>query len=362
MLDDGVHDAQRLKELQALPLDRKVRITQTRIMEWVYYWQKRGKGVSVSFSGGKDSTVLLDLARRAFPDIPAVFVNTGLEYPEIQKFAKSFPNVTELRPTMRFDEVVSRYGYPVISKNVADVIHGARLGQGWRTQALHGQYFYGENKDRESMRNCKKYLPLFETPVKISAMCCQKMKKEPLHKISEYPITAQTAAESMSRKAKWLEHGCNAFDMNHPISNPMSFWTEQDVLQYIRLSGTEICSVYGDVVFEDEDGNQYDNSFFPDCKLKCTGCQRTGCIFCAYGLHLEKGETRFQRLSRTHPRQYEYCIGGGQWVENSKYDSTADAETWNPKQIWVPSKTGLGMGKVFDMCNEIYGNDFMRYR
>ena len=79
-LDDGIHDAKRLKELQALSLERKIQITQTRIMEW--YYRYSGK-VYVSFSGGKDSTVMLDLARRAFPDIPAVFVNTGLEYPEI---------------------------------------------------------------------------------------------------------------------------------------------------------------------------------------------------------------------------------------------------------------------------------------
>ena len=91
-----------------------------------------------------------------------------------------------------------------------------------------------------------------------------------------------------------------------------------------------------------------------------------GCIFCGFGFHLEKGETRFQRLARTHPKQYEYSIGGGQWVDNPYYDSTApkmdgEWENWNPKKIWVPSKKGLGMGKVFDMANEIYGKDFYRY-
>ena len=103
------------------------------------------------------------------------------------------------------------------------------------------------------------------------------------------------------------------------------------------------------------------------CNLKCTGCKRTGCVFCGFGFHAEKkGETRFQRLARTHPRQYEYSIGGGQWVDNPAYDPVApeyDGEwkNWNPKKIWVPSKKGLGMGKVFDMANEIYGKDFYRY-
>ena len=88
-------------------------------------------GVSVSFSGGKDSTVLLDLARRAFPDIPAVFVDTGLEYPEIRDFVKSIPKVTWLRPEIPFPRVIETYGYPVISKEVAHRIYYARRGSTW---------------------------------------------------------------------------------------------------------------------------------------------------------------------------------------------------------------------------------------
>ena len=62
--------------MQAWPLERKIRVTQAKILEWYHHY---GGKVAVSFSGGKDSTVLLDLARRAFPDLPAVFVDTGLD-------------------------------------------------------------------------------------------------------------------------------------------------------------------------------------------------------------------------------------------------------------------------------------------
>mgnify|MGYP000264252689 CR=1 FL=1 len=55
-------------------------------MEW--YMRYDGQ-VFISFSGGKDSTVLLDLARRVYPDIPAVYVDTGLEYPELRDFVKT---------------------------------------------------------------------------------------------------------------------------------------------------------------------------------------------------------------------------------------------------------------------------------
>lgn len=122
-IDNGVHDAKRLKELQALPLERKIMITQTRIIEW---YQHFNGNVVVSFSGGKDSTVLLHIARQLYPDIPAVFSNTGLEYPEIQSFVRGHDNVAIVRPKMQFSEVISKYGYPLIGKEVAEAIYYAR--------------------------------------------------------------------------------------------------------------------------------------------------------------------------------------------------------------------------------------------
>ena len=120
---EAIHDAERLKELQALPLDRKIQISQARIIEW---YQRNKGNVVVSFSGGKDSTVLLHLVRSIYPDVPAVFSNTGLEYPEIQRFVRTFPNVTIVAPKMNFSEVISTYGYPLIGKEVAEAIYYAR--------------------------------------------------------------------------------------------------------------------------------------------------------------------------------------------------------------------------------------------
>ena len=223
------------------------------------------------------------------------------------------------------------------------------------------------------MFNKDKWLPLVEIPVLISHYCCYEMKKKPSHryytKNKLFPFIGTLAEESRIRKQAWIRHGCNAFEGSNPSSQPLSFWTEQDILTYIVNYGLSIASVYGNIVAVDGDGNEYDPTslLFPGChSLKCTGCQRTGCIFCGFGFHLEKGETRFQRLARTHPKQYEYSIGGGQWIDNPHYDESApkyDGEwkNWNPKKIWVPSKKGLGMGKVFDMVNEIYGKDFYRY-
>lgn len=122
-MSEAVHDAQRLKELQALPLERKIQITQARIIEWNQHYNGQ---VCVSFSGGKDSTVLLHIARTIYPDIPAVFSNTGLEYASIQKFVRTWDNVDIVVPQMKFNEVVSTYGYPLIGKEVAEAIYYAR--------------------------------------------------------------------------------------------------------------------------------------------------------------------------------------------------------------------------------------------
>jgi len=118
------HTIQELKMRQALPLDAKILMTKQRIREWVSYWGL--DGVYISFSGGKDSTVLLHIARSIYPDIKAMFVDTGLEYPEIRDFVKTFNNVDIIRPKMNFKKVVDTYGYPIISKEVSECVYGAR--------------------------------------------------------------------------------------------------------------------------------------------------------------------------------------------------------------------------------------------
>lgn len=338
-----------LQMLQALPLELKVMKTQQRIREWVQYYGENG--VAVSFSGGKDSTVLLHLVRQLYPNVEAMFVDTGLEYPEIRQFVKTFDNVTILRPKMRFDEVIKTYGYPIISKGVSNCVRGAKLGQKSRINLLNGKDCDGT--DRKSKFSHEKYKPLLSVDFEISEMCCDVMKKRPSYnyqkRTGKKPIIATMAAESMLRETNWLKSGCNAFENRHPKSAPMSFWTEQDVLQYIKENNLPIASVYGDVVYkENPEQMRMEDYGIKNCgtdKLCTTGCNRTGCIFCAFGAHLEKGESRFEILKRTHPRQYEYCIGGGEYVDG----------------VWQPSKEGLGMGHVFDELNKIYGDGFIKY-
>ena len=132
----ALHSREELEEMQRLPLQRKIQITTARIIEWYQHYD--GK-VYVAFSGGKDSTVLLDIVRRIYPDVPAVFSDTGLEFPEVREFVKSCENVTIVRPEMNFRKVIEVYGYPVISKRVADTVEYGHKPGSFRWKELHGE-------------------------------------------------------------------------------------------------------------------------------------------------------------------------------------------------------------------------------
>lgn len=112
-----------LKLMQAYPLDIKIEKTKLRIREWYEYYNGE---VYVSFSGGKDSTVLLDIVRSIYPDVEAVFSNTGLEFPEVVNFVKAIDNVTIIKPEMSFRKVINEKGYPVVSKSVSNCVRFAR--------------------------------------------------------------------------------------------------------------------------------------------------------------------------------------------------------------------------------------------
>ena len=118
------HTIEELYQWQALPLSIKVLMTKERIRNWVNEYGE--DGVYVSFSGGKDSTVLLHIVRSMYPNVKAVFVDTGLEYPEIRDFVKTFDNVEWLKPKMNFRQVIEKYGYPFISKEVSNNVDGAK--------------------------------------------------------------------------------------------------------------------------------------------------------------------------------------------------------------------------------------------
>ena len=197
----------------------------------------------------------------------------------------------------------------------------------------------------------ERYQFMLDAPFEISSMCCNVMKKAPVHKYQKdfglQPITAQLASESRLRSQKWLKSGCNGFDLKRPISNPMSFWTEQDVLLYIYTHKIPIASVYGEIVKDKEIDGQVDLEDLGLFELelptlKTTGCDRTGCFACLYGAHHEKKkeDSRIQKtIDFSNPKLADWELRGGRF---------------NEKGLWEPYK-GLGYWFIILWINK-YGN------
>lgn len=261
-----------LQQRQSLPLEIKIRMSKHRIQEWYEHWDGQ---VYVSFSGGKDSTVLLHLVRSIYPHVPAVFLDTGLEYPEIRQFVKTQENIIWLRPKMNFKQVIEEYGYPVISKEYAQRVYEYRHHNGESKQRI----FKVSGKWRDKLANA---------PFEVSHKCCDHLKKIPVKRFERerglHPYLGDMAYESYRRTQSYLRYGCNALGCNRPISRPLGFWTERDIWDYLRQFDVPYSSIYD------------------------MGYERTGCIFCGFGAHMQEPPNKFQRMAVTHPRLWRYCM------------------------------------------------------
>lgn len=322
-----------LKILQSYPLDLKIEKTKARIREWVRYWGE--DQVTVSFSGGKDSTVLLDIVRSEFPNVKGVFCDTGLEYPEIKQFIKQTDNVDIVRPKKTFKQVITEYGYPVISKEQSACIDEIR---NTKSKKLRNRRLYGDKKGRFKLSD--RWFYLLDAPFRISDKCCYHLKKSPLFSYERRnktkPFIGTMTEESCLRRSAYLRLGCNAFEATHPTSKPLSFWKQQDVLHYIQEHDLEIAPCYGNITEVNPQLTFLENK---ETKLMCTGVKRTGCIFCCYGCHRDSIPNRFQRLKVTHPKLYEYCIDGGEFDNEG---------------MWIPNNKGLGFWKILDYIDVKY--------
>ncbi len=392
--------------MQSLPLSAKIRMTEYRVREWVDCYGE--DGIYIAFSGGKDSTVLLDIVRKNYPNVVAVYVDTGLEYPEVKAFVKQHKNVEILRPKRNFRSVIEKYGYPFIGKEVAECVYGARrymekllerermaciggtvpnhsymadlmgidrrenpenelyqklirgeipetdIKTPVRYLILQGKYIHKEKGEATSeysrMYNKERYRFFLEAPFEISNHCCTIMKKTPLKSYAKQtgrvPVTAQMASESRLRTANWLKNGCNGFDMKSPISNPISFWTEQDILEYIHYNKLPIASVYGDVLADygncgeiPKDTDPFSLGIFDEGRplYSTTGCSRTGCCYCGFGCHREKSPNRWEIAEMfSNSAIIDYMLRGGDFDE---------------KGIWKPDGRGLGFWFVIEWIN-----------
>jgi len=294
-----------LKQRQGYSLEQKIILSKARIQEWIKIWGV--EAVYIAFSGGKDSTVLLHLVRSICSSVAAVFSDTGLEYPEIREFVRTIDNVTWVRPKRSFLEVIRKYGYPVLSKKIAMGFDRVRNTKSPVQVKLRLEGGICPSSCKIQNRTIpKKWQFLLNKDIKISDKCCYFMKKEPMKRFEKqtgrkYPFIGLMAEESEERKLQYLKNGCNGFNSAAPKSLPLAFWTEKDIWDYIKL---------------------YE---LPYSKIYDMGEQRTGCMFCMFGVQMEdKDNNRFTRMKISHPKMYDYCINT------------------------------LGLGKVLDLINVKY--------
>lgn len=324
-----------LRRLQSQPLDRKVVMTRQRIREWINRFGVNG--VYVSFSGGKDSVALLDLVRKDFADVKAVYIDTGLEHPSVRKIALEETNCEVVRPKMTFREILIKYGYPMISKQQSEYIDEYRRTKSDKLKDLR---INGNSRGFGKIR--PEYHFMLNAPFRVSDYCCDYMKKHPAadyeKKTGRHPILGIMAEESRERKSNWIKYGCNAFDAKRPKSLPLSFWREVDVLKYIKENNLKIAETYGDIIKKSNIGGQITIGDIlgdiEDQEYMTTGAQRTGCMFCGFSLRREKD--RYVRQYQELPKMIDYVMRGGEFVNN----------------IWQPSTDGLGYWFVLAYMNQ----------
>lgn len=287
------HFSNSLKQYASLDLDAKVKLSRRRIRDWYDHWDGL---VYVGFSGGRDSTVLASLAQNVETDIP--LIHSATEMPENRRFAEGKGAVI-IRPFKTFRQCLKDYGWPVVSKKVANWIETVRKsdeGSAVRRRRLEG--FAPDGTYNQNFMIPLRWRCLLWSPFRVSDRCCSAMKKGPALKYERETgrkgMFGVRATESRQRGDVWQKYGCNAYQLKHARSWPIAFWTDDDIKEYIQGESLECSELYS------------------------MGYTRSGCPFCLFGCHLECPKNKIQRLAETHPKLHSVFLdrfGGRQVME-----------------------------------------------
>lgn len=338
-----------------MPHDQKVFWAKTRIKEFFKECEEYNKlgpknpitEITISFSGGKDSTVLLDLVSKVHKEIKSKFFivpayAVEITFPSTIKFIKDV--VEDYRkenkyikepllvpPKLPWNDILETKGYPIFSKQISVLINRVK-----RSKTKNGltQWFFGVNeeitntakyklskqrlfllddnminkwpklKDKELIEYFKKY----NEPYFFSEKCCDYVKGNLKHD-NRPSFIGVTTEESEMRKKSWIQNGCNIFNSKNKKSRPISIWKSSDIWKYIKDNDLPINPAYGykkDKPLEEQKYN----------------FNRLGCSACPFGSAIEERKiislkkkniykdddpevlNRFEKLLKFYPNIY----------------------------------------------------------
>ncbi len=250
----------------------------------------------ISFSGGKDSTVLSALVDLALPGnmIPRVYINTGIELNMIKDFvtqmSKKDGRVTIIQPQVPIKPMLATDGYPFKSKTHAHVVERyRRIGMCPSVQS-----YLGENDKWPKSEQCPKKLkyqftPEFSDRLPVSDLCCVNMKETPLinwGKQHQRPIAMVGIMRDEGGRRK--NAACLAFERGElKRFQPMSVVTKEWEEWFIKEYQIQICPIY----------------------LPPYNFVRTGCKGCPFALHLQDELDTLEKFFPAERRQCELIWG-----------------------------------------------------